>query len=77
MVIKLDPELEAALNSTARQQGVEPEQLALRILRERFLAPKLTREPIDDWERDLLSLATDCGVALSHEHVSSEGIYRG
>lgn len=27
-----------------------------------------------DWERQLLGAATDCGVALSHEAVSSQGL---
>jgi antitoxin (DNA-binding transcriptional repressor) of toxin-antitoxin stability system len=29
----------------------------------------------DDWEQMLLSAGTDCGVSLSHEAVSSEGLY--
>lgn len=32
-------------------------------------------EPRDDWERLLLSVARDCGVSLSNEALSSEGIY--
>jgi hypothetical protein len=32
-------------------------------------------EPLDEWEEDILSLAMDCGVSLSDEAVSSEGIY--
>ena len=39
MVIKLSPELEAALNESARRQGVSPDVLANSVLRERFLAP--------------------------------------
>jgi hypothetical protein len=75
MVITLGPELEAALNDLARKQGVAPEVLALNALRERFLAPALRMQPRDEWERRLLGAATDCGVALSHEAVSSEGLY--
>ena len=75
MVITLGPDLEAALNDLARQQGVAPEVLALQALRERFLAPALRIQPRDEWERRLLEAATDCGVALSHEAVSSEGLY--
>ena len=37
MVITLGPELEAASNDAARRQGVAPETLALKTLRERFL----------------------------------------
>lgn len=32
-------------------------------------------EPQDEWERLLRSLPIDCGVALSDEAVSSEGLY--
>lgn len=74
MVITLGPELEAALNEQARRQGVTPEVLALNALRERFLtAPPI--QPRDEWERRLLGAATDCGVSLPHEAVSSEGLY--
>jgi hypothetical protein len=75
MVITLGPDLEAALNDAARKQGIAPEDLALSALRERFLAPALQLQPRDEWERRLLEAATDCGVALSHEAVSSEGLY--
>jgi hypothetical protein len=75
MVITLGPELEAALNRLACQQGVAPEVLALNALRERFLTPVPRLEPRDEWERRLLEAATDCGAALSHEAVSSEGLY--
>jgi hypothetical protein len=74
MVINLSPNLEAALNEHARQQGVEPEELAINTLRERFVVvPPIV--PQDEWERRLFSIATDCGVSLSNWAVSSEGIY--
>jgi hypothetical protein len=75
MVITLGPDLEAALNDLARRQGITPEALALSALREKFLAPPPPIQPQDEWERRLLSAATDCGVALSNEAVSSEGLY--
>lgn len=75
MVITLGPDLEAALNDQARKQGVSPEVLVLQALRERFLASALPPLPRDDWERRLRSAATDCGVSLSNEAVSSEGLY--
>jgi len=75
MVITVGPDLEAALNDLARKQGVAPEVLALNALCERFLASAPRVEPRDEWERRLLAAATDCGVALSHEAVSSEGLY--
>jgi hypothetical protein len=33
------------------------------------------REPQDEWQRRLRQAASDCGVSLSDEAVSSEGIY--
>ena len=75
MVITLGPDLEAALNDQALKQGVAPEVLALNALRERFLPRALPIEPRDEWERGLLEAASDCGVALSNEAVSSEGLY--
>ena len=75
MVITLGPDLESALNDQAHKQGVAPEALAVNALRERFLGPALALQPRDEWERRLLGVATDCGVALSHEAVSSEVLY--
>jgi hypothetical protein len=75
MVITLGPDLAAALSELARNQGVSPEALALDALRERFLGPALRLQPRDEWERRLRSAATDCGVSLSDEAVSSEGLY--
>jgi hypothetical protein len=74
MVITLDPELEAALNDVARQKGIAPEALAVQALRQGFLAPTLT-PPQEEWEQLLRSTGTDCGVSLSNEAVSSEGLY--
>ena len=75
MVIRLSPELELALNESARQQGVAPDVLAISILRERFLPTGPSFAPRDEWERMLLGLATDCGVSLPHSALSSEGLY--
>jgi len=75
MVITLGPDLEAALNELARQQGVTPETLAINVLRKRLLGSSRRIEPQDDWERRLLEAATDCGVAPTHEAVGSEGLY--
>ncbi len=75
MLIELGPELEAALNDHARRRGVAPESLALDALRRQFLAPNAPIEPRDEWERRLLAIATDCGVSLDNEALSSEGLY--
>jgi hypothetical protein len=75
MVITIETDLESALKEVAHKQGVAPEVLALNVLRERFLAPGVGIPPRDEWERRLRSAATDCGVSLSNEAVSSEGLY--
>ena len=38
MVVTLDPRLEAALKEQANRQGLAPEELALKVLRERLIA---------------------------------------
>ena len=75
MVIEVSPELEAALNAAAQKHGLAPETLALDALRQKFLPRPLPFEPRDEWERGLLAAASDCGVSLSNEAVSSEGLY--
>jgi hypothetical protein len=75
MTITLSPDVEAALNERARRLGVSPEALASSILREKLAPPAPPIEPQDEWERRLLELGTDCGVSLSHEALSSEGLY--
>jgi hypothetical protein len=75
MVIKLDADLEAALAAAAQKLGKAPDALAVEALRQRFLPRPLPFEPQDEWERRLLSIGTDCGVSLSDEAVSSEGLY--
>lgn len=75
MVIHLGSELESALIETARRQGVAPEVLALDALRERFLAAAATTRPPHEWERSLLSAATDCGTSLPDSALSSDGLY--
>jgi hypothetical protein len=75
MEITLDPNLESALNESARQRGLDPVEVIIDILRERLLAPAAAITPQDDWERRLLGAAKDCGVSLSAESLTSEGIY--
>lgn len=74
MVVTLDPELAAALNEQSRRQGIAPEELAVKALRERFLTAVLL-QPRDEWERGLLAAARDCGVSLPNTALSSEGLY--
>ena len=75
MVIRLDSELEPALDDIARQRGVSPEALAVSALRDRFLASSAPFQPHDEWERRLLAIGVDCGVSLCNAAVSSEGLY--
>lgn len=74
MVISISRELETILNEQARRQGVSPQDLALAVLRDRFL-PEPVEDSRDNWERQLRCLSVDCGVSLSDTAVSSEGIY--
>ena len=73
MVLNISSELEAVLNETASRQGVTAEELAIKTLKDRFIRPRI--EPRDEWGRILLRAASDCGVSLSNEAVSSEGLY--
>jgi hypothetical protein len=75
MVVKLTPQLEAALSEHARRRGVDPETLALETLRARFLPNVRAIEPQDEWERKLFSAAVDCGVSVPNSALTSEGLY--
>lgn len=75
MVIKLTPDLEAILNRVALERGVSPEELVTLAIREQLLPKARALEPQDEWERELFAIGTDCGVSLSDEAVSSEGLY--
>ncbi len=75
MVIKLTPEIEAALIDSARRQGVSPEALANSVLRERLISVAGVSAMPDEWEQAILGLASDCGVSLPHSALSSEGLY--
>ena len=79
MTITLTSDLEKVVLQRANDRGITPEAVVLDALREK-LAPgsaELARilEPRDDWERRLLSLGTPCGVSVSDEALSSEGLY--
>lgn len=74
MTIQIDEDLASSLRIWAECEQVDPATLAIHALRRRFLiAPKV--QPKNDWERRLFGAAIDCGVSLSDEAVSSEGIY--
>jgi hypothetical protein len=73
MVLNLGSDLEAILNEAASRQGITAEELAIKALEDRYVRPRI--QPKDDWGRTLLAAASDCGVSLSNEAVSSEGLY--
>ena len=75
MEINLPPQLEAVLSEQAQRRGVAPEVVAVDALREWFLPRVPLVEPQDEWERRLFGAATDCGVTVSHEALSSDGLY--
>jgi hypothetical protein len=75
MVITLTPELETALKELANREGIAPEILALKTLRERLIGPTDAVVPRDEWERLVIEAGTDCAVSLPHAALSSEGLY--
>jgi hypothetical protein len=79
MTITLTPDLEEVVIQTAQEQGTTPEAIVLNAVREK-LRPRSGNlakdfEPRDEWERRLLHVGSDCGVSLSNEALSSEGLY--
>jgi hypothetical protein len=73
MVLNLGSDLETVLIQVASRQGITAEELAIKALKDRFVRAPI--QPRDDWERLLLETGSDCGVSLSNEAVSSEGLY--
>ena len=77
--ITLTPDLEKVVLQKAREQGMAPEAIVLNAIRESLrlkasdLAARL--QPRDEWEKRLLSVGTPCGVSVSDEALSSEGLY--
>jgi hypothetical protein len=82
MTIQLPADLETAVQQEAIRLGITPESLVEETLRQWLANGKSplpvsepTLKPSDDWERRLLAIARPCGVALSNEALSSEGLY--
>jgi len=80
--IVLTPEIEQEVAKRAQELGTTPEHLVLAKLRAEFAPATAEREqqarsfePQDEWERQLAAASSPCGVSLSNEAVSSEGIY--
>jgi hypothetical protein len=74
MSITLPPQLESALAARARECGMDPEALAVEVLR-RQLLPVALPVPADEWERRLFAAAVDCGVSVPDAALSSDGLY--
>ncbi len=73
MTLNLPEHLRTALQAWADIRLTTPEEVAVSILT-RFVAPP-PPPPTNDWERKLLSIATECGGTLPREALSSEGLY--
>ena len=74
MVITLPTQLESALTVQAHRRGVDPEALALDLLRQHLLPPA-SPTPVDEWERRLFAAAVDCGISVTDVALSSDGLY--
>jgi hypothetical protein len=75
MVIQLSAELKAILTAMAQKRGISPDQLIAETLMAHLTPQNHSLVPQDEWERRLFSIATPCGVSLTDESCSSEGIY--
>jgi hypothetical protein len=74
MNVTLPENLAKELTEQARNQGIATHDFAAAIIA-KHLAKKSTFVPRDEWERGLAEIAHDCGVSLTNEAVSSDGIY--
>lgn len=79
MTIQLPPDLEMVVNGEALRLGTTPATLVEQALRQHFSQHVPQRlaldEPRDEWERKLRAIARPCGVSLTDEALSSEGLY--
>lgn len=80
--ITLTPEIEQEVAKRAQELGTTPEHLVLEKLWAEFAPTSIEREhkarpfePQDEWEQRLAAASSPCGVSLSNEAVSSEGLY--
>ncbi len=79
MTITLTPDLEKVVLQKAHEQRTTPEAVVLNAIREKLaLGPsELARslEPRVEWVRRVLRVGTPCGVSISDQALSSEGLY--
>ena len=79
MKIPLTPDLEQAIARKAQQENTTPEAIVMEAICEKLgLDPAALQkilDPRDEWEKRLQRLGTRCGVSMSDEDLSSEGLY--
>ncbi|HYH69557.1 MAG TPA: hypothetical protein VD866_32980 [Urbifossiella sp.] len=75
VTIHLDRGLAERIEAEAKRTGKHPHGLALEVLRERFPQPVPTPEEVDAMMARLHAAASDCGVSLPNEALTSEAIY--
>ena len=79
VTITLTPHLQQAVFERAREQQTTPEAIILDAVREKLSErardDQSQGQPPDEWQKRLRKLASHCGVSLSNEAVSSEGLY--
>jgi hypothetical protein len=77
MTITLSAEVERVLKERAAQLGTSPDELANQTLRRELSSQTVDSlpPPRDEWERILMSIPVETGVALTDEEVSRECIY--
>jgi hypothetical protein len=79
MTIHLPADLEAAIAGEAKRLGVSADRVVEETMRLHLITKGKLQialdEPRDEWERELRALAIPCGVSLSNEDLSSEGLY--
>ena len=75
MIIEINGELEAAIAAAAMNAGTTTEELALRCLNSAFSKPTEHYMPRDEWERQMFSIISDCGISLPDSVLSSDGYY--
>ncbi len=75
MTIQINSDLAAALQVRATQEGIPPEEVAVKVLSDQLLPRKLPFEPRDEWERRLLEMGGNYGAGLTNEQLSREQMY--
>ncbi len=76
MTIHLSSDWENLLSQKAAQEGTTPKALVIAALRDKYAQNQSAASaPSNEWESIIRGIGQDCAVSLSHEAVSSEGLY--